>query len=529
MLKDHPYRKIAQAISIERRNQPNFTLQILGLSASLTYSVVRNDVSKAISALNSELHITTMCTASLDELQSSGYHGSVVEAEVEEIPIEEKTRSDVVPPALRKPHLMSNTFFTRYDRGESTAFSVLIMTVILAIERAIASRDSAFRSPIRTSSLKLWGKYAHDTMSKRGQYIYNENIHILCTMYQTLEHWYEALKILVVSWEEDEDICVLFLEMMGCRLDYNTTLTTTVTSATSISSPTYNSSTSIGNHTGSMSTMSTNNSSSSIGYNTTTTSSASVSSTPASVCIWPAAVVDAMAPVWSYLNNVYPKFDRLRRVMLEKDLALEYFRGIIFVQQRVTTHIISHFIQTDPQLRERFRSAPLYATSSAATASLSLSPTQSRATIAAFANGEINVLVCTVVAEEGMDIPSANVVIRFDPMINSVSMVQGRGRARQEDSRFVVLSERADRPVTRLVEVEQQQQRIVESFSSKFLPTTNNSQALVTAQLGRERSARDTLLRSTTSSELFAQVKIYEQKTKGRVDDVTRRSWDTSQ
>ena len=494
MLKDHPYRKIAQSISIERRNQPNFTLQILGLSASLTYSVIHNDVSKAISALNAELHITTMCTASLDELQSSGYHGSVVEAEVEEIPIEEKTRPDVLPPALRKPHLMSNTFFTRYDRGESTAFSVLIMTVILAIERAITSRDSAFRSPIRTSSLKLWGKYAHDAMSKRGQYIYNENIHILCTMYQTLEHWYEALKILVVSWEEDEDICVLFLEMMGCRLDYNTTLTSTPTTTT----------------------ISSNN--------------ASISNNPASVCIWPASVVDAMAPVWAYLNSVYPKFDRLRRVMLEKDSALEYFRGIIFVQQRVTTHIISHFIQTDPQLRERFRSALLYATSSAATASLSVSPTQSRATIAAFASGEINVLVCTVVAEEGMDIPSANVVIRFDPMINSVSMVQGRGRARQEDSRFVVLSERADRPVTRLIEVEQQQQRIVESFSSKSLPTTNNTQALLTAQLGRERSARDTLLRSaTSSSELFAQVKIYEQKTKGRVDDVTRRSWDTSQ
>ena len=309
-------------------------------------------------------------------------------------------------------------------------------------------------------------------------------------MYQALEHWYEALKILVVSWEEDEDICALFLEMMGCRLDYNTTTLTTTASSSS---------------------------------------SANISNTPASVCTWPAPVVDAMVPVWTYLNGVYPKFDRLRRVMLEKEAASEYFRGIIFVQQRVTTHIISHFIHTDPQLRERFRSAPLYATSSAATASLSVSPTQSRATIAAFASGEINVLVCTVVAEEGLDIPSANVVIRFDPMINSVSMVQGRGRARQEDSRFVVLSERADRPVTRLIEVEQQQQHIVESFSSKSLPTTNNTQALLTAQLGRERSARDTLLRSSTSSELFAQVKIYEQKTKGRVDDVTRRSWDTSQ
>jgi superfamily II DNA or RNA helicase len=51
-------------------------------------------------------------------------------------------------------------------------------------------------------------------------------------------------------------------------------------------------------------------------------------------------------------------------------------------------------------------------------------------TLRAFADGTVNLLITTVVAEEGMDVPAANCVLRFDPMLNAVSLVQGRGRAR---------------------------------------------------------------------------------------------------
>ena len=70
-----------------------------------------------------------------------------------------------------------------------------------------------------------------------------------------------------------------------------------------------------------------------------------------------------------------------------------------------------------------------------------------RATLAAFASGECNCLVATAKAEEGMDIAATNVVIRFDPILNPVSLAQSRGRARQESSDFVVLAQRPDRTV----------------------------------------------------------------------------------
>ena len=63
------------------------------------------------------------------------------------------------------------------------------------------------------------------------------------------------------------------------------------------------------------------------------------------------------------------------------------------------------------------------------------------------AAGECNCLVATAKAEEGMDIAATNVVIRFDPILNPVSLAQSRGRARQESSDFVVLAQRPDRTV----------------------------------------------------------------------------------
>ena len=56
-----------------------------------------------------------------------------------------------------------------------------------------------------------------------------------------------------------------------------------------------------------------------------------------------------------------------------------------------------------------------------------------------FARGDLNLLLATSVAEEGTEIPVANVVLRFDPIQNPVSLVQSRGRARQADSAFLVM------------------------------------------------------------------------------------------
>ena len=127
-----------------------------------------------------------------------------------------------------------------------------------------------------------------------------------------------------------------------------------------------------------------------------------------------------------------------------------------------------------------------------------------------------------------MDIPAANVVIRFDPMVHSVSMVQGRGRARQADSHFVVMSERPDRTVRQLEEIEQLQSKLVHTFDSTKLSADQNkslNNKLLAAQLSRERSARDVLTKSSTATaiEAVSLLDLYGKKTKASVEDTYAR------
>ena len=129
-----------------------------------------------------------------------------------------------------------------------------------------------------------------------------------------------------------------------------------------------------------------------------------------------------------------------------------------------------------------------------------------------FASGQANLLISTSVAEEGMDIPAANCVIRFDPVINTVSFSQSRGRGRQEDSSFVIMSEQSGRSAETLARAEQQQLEIVQTFQ----PTERDTAFIErerTAQEQRERAARSSL-NSAPAAGVLLSLNLYCKKTK---------------
>merc|ERR1712176_1169290 len=93
------------------------------------------------------------------------------------------------------------------------------------------------------------------------------------------------------------------------------------------------------------------------------------------------------------------KFKRLKQVLLQEIKAhggSDSFRGILFVQQRVTTHILDYFVKNDNDLKDLFSSAPLYTIDSPATPSLKITKNESKTIIQRFQNGSINLLISTV-------------------------------------------------------------------------------------------------------------------------------------
>ncbi|KAF5835946.1 hypothetical protein DUNSADRAFT_6657 [Dunaliella salina] len=68
-----------------------------------------------------------------------------------------------------------------------------------------------------------------------------------------------------------------------------------------------------------------------------------------------------------------------------------------------------------------------------------MSVAQQRAVVDAFKAGGRNLLVATTAAEEGLDVPSCELVLRYSPPASGTQQVQSRGRGRKEDARYVCL------------------------------------------------------------------------------------------
>lgn len=62
-------------------------------------------------------------------------------------------------------------------------------------------------------------------------------------------------------------------------------------------------------------------------------------------------------------------------------------------------------------------------------------------TVSKFRRGEINCLFSTSVAEEGLDIPQCNLVVRFDLYRTMIGYIQSRGRARHKNSTYLHMVE----------------------------------------------------------------------------------------
>ncbi|KAH9918392.1 uncharacterized protein BXZ73DRAFT_92224 [Epithele typhae] len=136
-----------------------------------------------------------------------------------------------------------------------------------------------------------------------------------------------------------------------------------------------------------------------------------------------------------------PKVKALTEVLFRRHTP--DFQGIVFVEQRHVASCLATILERMPMLAHIIKTEQLIGHGAAASnksqQSKGMASTGQEDTVKMFREKKINLLVATSVAEEGLDFPACDVVIRFDPVQHMVGYLQSRGRARHKTSTFVIM------------------------------------------------------------------------------------------
>lgn len=137
--------------------------------------------------------------------------------------------------------------------------------------------------------------------------------------------------------------------------------------------------------------------------------------------------------------NIESELDLSPKVLLLHDKLKHQYsvapstRTIVFVEQKLSATMLGECFQ----LLDIQNMRPGVLTGTTQTSSLR----DQERIMAKFRDGRINVIFATSVAEEGIDIPQCNLVVRFDLYHTTIQYIQSRGRARVKDSIYAHMVE----------------------------------------------------------------------------------------
>lgn len=135
------------------------------------------------------------------------------------------------------------------------------------------------------------------------------------------------------------------------------------------------------------------------------------------------------------------KLTKLRNTILEQFTRTEESsRGIIFTKTRQSTYALSQWIMENEKFAEVGVKAHHLIGAGHSSEVKPMTQNEQKEVISKFRTGKINLLIATTVAEEGLDIKECNIVIRYGLVTNEIAMVQARGRARADESTYVLVT-----------------------------------------------------------------------------------------
>ncbi|XP_012296007.1 interferon-induced helicase C domain-containing protein 1 [Aotus nancymaae] len=135
------------------------------------------------------------------------------------------------------------------------------------------------------------------------------------------------------------------------------------------------------------------------------------------------------------------KLIKLRNTIMEQYTRTEESaRGIIFTKTRQSAYALSQWITENEKFAEVGVKAHHLIGAGHSSEFKPMTQNEQKEVISKFRTGKINLLIATTVAEEGLDIKECNIVIRYGLVTNEIAMVQARGRARADESTYVLVA-----------------------------------------------------------------------------------------
>ncbi|KAL0030548.1 hypothetical protein WJX79_003716 [Trebouxia sp. C0005] len=126
-----------------------------------------------------------------------------------------------------------------------------------------------------------------------------------------------------------------------------------------------------------------------------------------------------------------------------EEAAKRHWSAILFVTRKMTALGLDALYKSAPCLKA-WRAATLVGYGGSLTSSCLTSKAQ-HGVLQQMKAGELDIVISTAVAEEGLDVKQCQLVIRFDLPSTLLAFVQSRGRARAHGSHYVLMLERDNR------------------------------------------------------------------------------------
>ncbi|XP_075894754.1 ATP-dependent RNA helicase DHX58 [Nelusetta ayraudi] len=142
-----------------------------------------------------------------------------------------------------------------------------------------------------------------------------------------------------------------------------------------------------------------------------------------------------------------PKMFKLESVLLQQFGPATESRAILFSKTRKSTHCLLDWVSTNGALQGAGIKAAILTGSGIGLSHMTQN--EQKDTIRNFRQGHLNLLISTSVAEEGLDIPQCNLVVRYGLLTNEIAQKQAVGRARAKDSRYSVVAQEGGKELCR--------------------------------------------------------------------------------